>query len=66
MLDVTTKKMEVDRLTRVEEHVADRSRLLVYLEGVAGENNPFGNNARCVRVQESTHGYKLWSYVHAI
>ena len=62
MSDVASKKKKAGT-TRVEEHVTDCSRLLVYFEGVASENDAFGNNARCIRVQESTHGYKLWSYV---
>lgn len=65
MSDVAWKKKE-DGTTRVEEHVTDCSRLLVYVEWVASEKDTFGNNACCVRVQESTHGHKLWSYVHTI
>ena len=55
------KKKERWKATRLEEHITDCSRLFVDFEGVTGENDAFGDNARCVRVQESTHGYKLWS-----
>lgn len=57
--------MEIDDwTTRVEKHITDCSRLLVYFDRVASENDAFGDNACRVRVQESAHGYKLRSYVH--
>lgn len=43
-------------LTWVEEHVPDRSRLLVDLDGVTGEDDALGVDALRVGVEEGTAG----------
>ena len=61
ILDAVLERKKRWKATGVEEHITDCSGLLVHFERVTSEDDTFGNNARGVGVQESTHGYKLWS-----
>ena len=45
--------------TCVEEHITDRSRLFVDLERMSGENDPFGDDACRIWVQEAAHRHQL-------
>lgn len=55
------QRSRVAPLTRVEEHVANRGRLLMDLEGVATQDYPFGDYPCGVCVEERAICHEMWS-----
>lgn len=49
------------RLTGVEEHVSNCSRLLVHFKGMACQDDAFRDYPSGVRIQESPSRHELWS-----
>ena len=50
--------------TCIEEHITNRSRLFVDLERMSGEDNPFGDDACRIWVQEAAHRNQLRRFIN--